>query len=281
MRAPPGDETADKKLFAMADRLHDDKDKTVAKEARFYQLEKRVLAGRRSRRGQTPPAGRAKCGRRSRTRDLEAKHLRIASATVRMINRVPSDDLAAKCYKKFGELFAKSDDQELSDYGRRIAKASRSPSLIGKPIAIAGSTLEGNSFDVSRVQGQSRRRRFLGHMVRALPRSLPGLMRIHKRFHKRGFEVVGVSLDKDLDALGKFLDENKLPWICLIGEKDGDEMKFPLAEKYEIQAIPTMFLVGKDGKIIGRDLSEKALEAKLDELLPKAGKSAGGKTAAK
>jgi len=44
-------------------------------------------------------------------------------------------------------------------------------------------------------------------------------------------------------------------------------MKFPLAEKYEINAIPSMFLVGKDGKVIARDLSEKELEKKLEELL--------------
>ena len=50
-------------------------------------------------------------------------------------------------------------------------------------------------------------------------------------------------------------------------EKDGDDVKFPLAEKYEIQAIPSMFLVGKDGKVIARDLSEKELEKKLEELL--------------
>ena len=110
--------------------------------------------------------------------------------------------------------------------------------------------------------------------------SLPGLIKTHEQFHKQGFEVIGVSLDQDLDALGKFLDENKLPWVNLIGDKDGDEIKFPLAEKYEIQAIPTMFLVGKDGKVIARDLSEKELEKKLEELLgDEAKKSTGGSAA--
>ena len=51
------------------------------------------------------------------------------------------------------------------------------------------------------------------------------------------------------------------------GVKDGDEMKFPLAEKYEIAAIPSTFLVGRDGKVIARDPSDEVLTKKLQELL--------------
>jgi hypothetical protein len=78
--------------------------------------------------------------------------------------------------------------------------------------------------------------------------------------------VVGVDLDTDLDALGKFLDEAKLPWINLVGDKNGDEMKFPLADKFGIEAIPTTFLVGRDGRVIARDPSDEELTKKLEEL---------------
>jgi hypothetical protein len=58
-----------------------------------------------------------------------------------------------------------------------------------------------------------------------------------------------------------------LPWINLIGEKDGDDMKFPMAEKYDISAIPTTFLIGRDGRVVLRDPGEEELSKKIEELL--------------
>jgi thiol-disulfide isomerase/thioredoxin len=261
-----GNEESDKKLFAMAEKLRDDKDKAVAKEAKFYLVEKKVLAADDLDPAKLPPL-LDEAREALKDADLDARHVRIASAIVRIINRVPDDDLAAKSYKEFGELFSKSDNQELSTYGKRIAKGSRPPTLVGKPLEIAGTTLDSNKFDLSEYKGKIVVVDFWATWCPPCRAALPGLMKLHERFHKQGFEIVGVSLDPDLDKLGAFVEENKLPWINLVGEKDGDEMKFPLAEKYEIDAIPSMFLVGKDGKVLARDLSEKELEKKLEELL--------------
>ncbi len=264
-----GNEESDKKLFAMAEKLHGDKDKAVANDAKFYLVEKQVLAADDLDPAKLP-ALLDEAREALKDADLDARHVRIASAIVRIINRVPDDDLAAKSYKEFGDLFAKSDNQELSTYGKRIAKGSRPPTLVGKPLEIAGTTLDSNKFDLSEYKGKIVVVDFWATWCPPCRAALPGLMKLHERFHAKGFEVVGVSLDPDLDKLGAFVEENKLPWINLVGEKDGDEMKFPLAEKYEIDAIPSMFLVGKDGKVLARDLSEKELEKKLDELLAKA-----------
>ena len=261
-----GSEAADKKLAELAKSLAADKDTQVVKEAKFYQLEQRVLAADTLRTDELPKlledVQAALTGE-----DLDARHLRIASGTVHIINRVADDGLAARSYKEFGELFAKSDDPELSAYGRHIAAAKPPESLVGKPFPLSGPTLVGTSFDIAEYRGRVVLVDFWASWCGPCKAKLPALVKLHERFHAAGFEVVGVDLDPDLEALGKFLDEHKLPWISVIGVKEGSELKFPLAEKYDIAAIPATFLLGRDGRVIVRDPSDGELAKRLEELL--------------
>ena len=178
-------------------------------------------------------------------------------------------------------MFSKSDDSELSAYGRQIAGSTPPVSLVGKPLPIEGTTLDGTKFNIEQYRGRVVLVDFWATWCGPCRAKLPGLMKLHEQFHDKGFEVVGVDLDKNVDDLGKFLDDTKLPWINLIGEKDGDEMKFPLAEKYEISAIPSTFLVGRDGKVIARDPSDEDVTKKLEELLKPGQPATGSKPAEK
>jgi thiol-disulfide isomerase/thioredoxin len=256
----------DKKLVAMAKEFRDDKDAAIAKQAKFYLLEQRVLAADDLKPEELPKL-LAEVKTALTDESLDNQHLRIASATVHMINRLADDDLALRSYKEFGELFSKSDDAELSAYGRKIASSTPPVSLVGKPLPIEGTTLDGAKFNIEQYRGHVVLVDFWATWCGPCRAKLPGLMKLHEKFHDKGFEVVGVDLDKNVDDLGKFLDDTKLPWINLIGEKDGDEMKFPLAEKYDISAIPSTFLVGRDGKVIARDPSDEDVTKKLEELL--------------
>ncbi|MBI5724900.1 MAG: TlpA family protein disulfide reductase [Planctomycetes bacterium] len=93
---------------------------------------------------------------------------------------------------------------------------------------------------------------------------IPNMKAIYEKYKDKGVEFVGVSLDKpdQKEQLAKFVEENGVKWTQTYSGKFFDD---PTARKYGVGAIPNVWLIGKDGKII----SDNALET-LDELIEKA-----------
>ncbi|HWA09873.1 MAG TPA: TlpA disulfide reductase family protein [Opitutaceae bacterium] len=88
--------------------------------------------------------------------------------------------------------------------------------------------------------------------------ALPGLIRTYGEYHSKGFEIVGVSLDREGDGqkLAKFTKENAMPWPQFF---DGGYWENKLAVKYGVNQTPTSYLLDKDGRIIGRNLHDEEL----------------------
>ncbi|MCP5108018.1 MAG: TlpA family protein disulfide reductase, partial [bacterium] len=96
-------------------------------------------------------------------------------------------------------------------------------------------------------------------------KEIPTLVDIKKTYGDAGFEIVSIALERGNDAgAKKFVKENKMNWVHIINEKTGRE----IAQKYEIQYIPTMYLI-KNGKILATGLRGEALKTKIKELLGK------------
>lgn len=67
----------------------------------------------------------------------------------------------------------------------------------------------------------------------------------YELYHDKGFEVVGISVDNDRDALEKFLETEKNPWVTVY---DGPWNDNAVATYYGVMGIPTVILVDKEGK---------------------------------
>ena len=93
---------------------------------------------------------------------------------------------------------------------------------------------------------------------------LPNVMKTYEKYHDKGFEIIGVSLDIDQDSLAAFFKEKNMPWPEFY---DGLRFQNKVALKYGVGAIPTNILVGKDGKIIDKDLRGPALDDAVGKAL--------------
>jgi thiol-disulfide isomerase/thioredoxin len=94
---------------------------------------------------------------------------------------------------------------------------------------------------------------------------VPGVVEASEKFKDRGFEIVGISLDQDKAALEKFIAENKMTWPQFFDGKGWDN---ELAKRFNIQSVPTMWLLDREGKLADpnpRGRLEQAIQAALDQ----------------
>jgi len=92
----------------------------------------------------------------------------------------------------------------------------------------------------------------------------PNVVKAYAGFHKKGFDVLGVSFDRKKEKWEKAIKDDKLTWthvsdLLYWGNAAG--------KLYGISSIPSNVLLDKDQKIIDRNLRGDALIAKLTELL--------------
>jgi len=97
-------------------------------------------------------------------------------------------------------------------------------------------------------------------------KELPNVLACYKKYHKKGFEIVGVSLDKDEKAWKGAIKKNKMPWPQM-SDLAGWQSK--AVEIYSFSGIPYTVLLDPNGIIIAKDLRGAALEEKLEKLLGK------------
>lgn len=97
-------------------------------------------------------------------------------------------------------------------------------------------------------------------------KELPNVLACYEKYHNKGFEVVGVSLDKDANAWKAAIKDHKLPWPQM---SDLAGWQSQAVELYSFSGIPHTVLLDPKGTIIAKDLRGSALGEKLAELLGK------------
>lgn len=95
-------------------------------------------------------------------------------------------------------------------------------------------------------------------------REMPNVVAAYEKFHEKGLDIVGVSLDGQRAPWVEAIEELKMPWVHL---SDLKGWKSLVTKVYKVNAIPDNLLIDPQGKIVARGLHGEGLEAKLAEAL--------------
>lgn len=133
----------------------------------------------------------------------------------------------------------------------------------GKPFRLSFTAIDGRSIDTSEWRGKVILIDFWATWCGPCVAELPTLRRTYEEFHRRGFEVVGISLDTDKAALERFQTRSPVPWPLHF---DGRGWNSDIVIRYGVSLIPSLWLIDKRGLIRHLDARED-LAAKVKSLL--------------
>ena len=168
---------------------------------------------------------------------------------------------ARALYEFIGQTY--SDHPDVSETATQLAEsASKRLNMLGNELELSGTTVDGHPFDWSKYKGKVVLVDFWATWCGPCVEEMPNVLKNYKKYHDKGFDVVGISADEDKDALEDFVKDQKLPWKNLYDQAASTKM----ADKYGIVAYPTTALVGRDGKVIKLNVRGEELGEELAKL---------------
>jgi len=90
------------------------------------------------------------------------------------------------------------------------------------------------------------------------------LVKLYNKYKDKGLEILSVSLDEEVNDWKKAVTKDKITWVQGIDRGGWDALA---AIKWQVDALPSSFVVDKNGDVVAINLEKEDLEKKIKELL--------------
>ena len=161
---------------------------------------------------------------------------------------------------KLKTVFAAAADTKLRDFSGMFEGVARRLDLPGNEIDLTGTLLDGKALDWKSYRGKVVLIDFWATWCGPCRAEMPHLKKLREKFGDAGFDIVGVSADREDDAPAEFMKKNGYDWACVF--EKGDQRQ-PMIDRYGILAFPTTILIGRDGRVIAVDPQSEELDSMI------------------
>ena len=172
----------------------------------------------------------------------------------------------AGVYERALDLFKNADDPAVVRSGKMLAGKLRRAQLPGNEMLVGGTFIDDTEYKAEDYAGKTVLIDFWATWCGPCRGEIPNVKKLYGYYHEKGFEIIGISSDRDVETLKKFIEKEEMPWKQMMRDKalvaDGQTM----GEYYGVTGIPTMILIGPNGKVITTNARGKALEDALTDI---------------
>jgi thiol-disulfide isomerase/thioredoxin len=150
-----------------------------------------------------------------------------------------------------------------SEVKEAAAELGQKLERVGQVVELQFAAVDGREVDLAKMKGKVVLVDFWATWCGPCVREVPNVVATYNELHPKGFEIAGISLDTDRDSLAGFVAEHKMGWPQYF---DGRKWQNKIARQFDIDGVPSMWLVDKQGKL--RDINgHYDLGGKVEKLL--------------
>jgi len=156
-----------------------------------------------------------------------------------------------------------NDNQAVTEFLVRMAKL-KSVQVGQDAPAFSMKSIDGKNISLADYKGKYVLLDFWASWCMPCRNENPNIVKAYNNYKDKNFTILGISLDKDPKAWAQAISADKLTWSHV---SELSDFEGPTVRLYQIEAIPSSFLIDPTGKIIAKNLRGEELAAFLEKTL--------------
>jgi thiol-disulfide isomerase/thioredoxin len=186
------------------------------------------------------------------------------------LSNSPDTSMAKKALAELLPILRESDDPAVQQKLALLEGVNRRLNLLGNKMEISGKLLDGTELDWASYEGKVVLVDYWATWCGPCRAEVPNVLENYLKYHDRGFEVIGISLDDQRSDAEEYVKQTNIPWPSLFEENTGESgWQNPMAVKYGITGIPTVILIDQQGNVVSLNARGPKLGQLLEKLLGK------------
>ncbi len=195
------------------------------------------------------------------------KHTKSLFSVMLLSEMVSQQEISpSEASEYLSKMDSKVADSEITKELKAGLDSMRKADIGVKAPDFSAPTPEGGTMALSDALGKYTIIDFWASWCRPCRVENPNVVKVYKKYHDKGLNIISVSLDK-ADQRDKWLQaiiDDEMDWFHVSNLQFWND---PIAQEYSVRSIPATFLLDENGVIIDKDLRGAALEAKIASLL--------------